>query len=427
MASNAPEAVELESPGLAKLVRQMERNPNSLAAFWDEVEATGAPLFEEFDPETRTWLVTFVYRETEPLENVLLNEWIHNLDFPDKVMTHLDGTDIWYKSLRIVEGLRTQYCFAPNDSLVPKRDETDWEPRRAKWVPDPLNKTPLVRPESTDIERLRGQRDSVLELPGAPDQPWIRIHEGIERGEITHHRFASDILGNERDIWLYVHPTVDRDQPAPLLVQFDGELFDEVLRTPTVLDNLTAAGEIAPMAAVFIGNVDRGEELPCNPEFVSMMTRELLPFVTEKLEIEIVPETTVANGVSYGGLAAMFAGLTAPESFGMVASQSGSFWWKPNPMSTSDIVGATDEFSWLPEQAAIWPRVDVCIWMEAGTLEGRGFMNVAPSLLDSNRHMRNVLRARGYEVEYQEYVGGHDFAHWRNSLGDALIHLLGQK
>lgn len=424
--STTTSITEIQSPRLRRLLADLELDPSAVDDFWREAQEVGTPLFEAFDPETRTWLVTFVYRETEPLDTVLLNEWIRYDDFPEKGMEKIVDTDIWYSSVRVLEGLRSQYRFGPNDSLIARDQETDWETRRSGWIPDPLNKSPLIRPEVPLPERLRGSTNSVLQVPGAPSQPWIDFHADLVHGTVSEHRFISQILGNERDIWLYAHPNIDRSKPVPLLVQFDGELFDEVLRSPTVLDNLIAAERIPATAAVFISNVDRGEELPCNPDFVEMLRDELLPFVARELDIKIHGDQTVANGVSYGGLAAMYAGLTAPETFGLVAAHSGSFWWKPNPMTMSRVPGETNEFCWLPEQAAIWPAREIRVWMEAGTLENRSFMNLCPSQLDSNRHMRDVLRARGYDVEYSEYLGGHDFAHWRNSLGDALIHLLGE-
>ena len=39
--------------------------------------------------------------------------------------------------------------------------------------------------------------------------------------------------------------------------------------------------------------------------------------------------------------------------------------------------------------------------------------------------LRDVLEAKGYEVNYRECNCGHDFLHWRGMLPDALITLLG--
>jgi len=35
------------------------------------------------------------------------------------------------------------------------------------------------------------------------------------------------------------------------------------------------------------------------------------------------------------------------------------------------------------------------------------------------------LLAKGYEVHYQQFVGGHDYLSWRGTFADGLIALIG--
>jgi len=47
-------------------------------------------------------------------------------------------------------------------------------------------------------------------------------------------------------------------------------------------------------------------------------------------------------------------------------------------------------------------------------------------MLDANRHLRDVLQAKGYKFRYVEFNGRHEFANWQETLGDGLIYLLGR-
>jgi hypothetical protein len=65
-------------------------------------------------------------------------------------------------------------------------------------------------------------------------------------------------------------------------------------------------------------------------------------------------------------------------------------------------------------------------YLDAGTLEVNSYRDLGdgPSLLVANRHMRNVLRAKGYDVHYVEFSGGHDYISWQGTLADGLQALL---
>ncbi len=62
--------------------------------------------------------------------------------------------------------------------------------------------------------------------------------------------------------------------------------------------------------------------------------------------------------------------------------------------------------------------------MSAGVFESSGSSRDV-SLVQANRHLDDVLRARGYDVRYVESSTAHDFVAWRDALASGLEHLFG--
>ena len=121
------------------------------------------------------------------------------------------------------------------------------------------------------------------------------------------------------------------------------------------------------------------------------------------------PSRTVVAGSSRGGLASACAGFQHPEVFGNVLSQSGSYWWSP-PEEL--------ERSWLTRQFARSPLRPLKVSMSVGLME-------IGDQLDTNRHLRDVLVAKGYEVYYAEFNGNHGYVAWRADFAGRLIVLIG--
>jgi enterochelin esterase family protein len=48
-----------------------------------------------------------------------------------------------------------------------------------------------------------------------------------------------------------------------------------------------------------------------------------------------------------------------------------------------------------------------------------------PTILKTNRHLRDVLAEKGYDLQYSEMAGGHEPITWRGGLAEGLIHFLG--
>jgi enterochelin esterase family protein len=48
-------------------------------------------------------------------------------------------------------------------------------------------------------------------------------------------------------------------------------------------------------------------------------------------------------------------------------------------------------------------------------------------MLGMNRQFRDILKVKGYNVDYREFNGGHNYVNWRGTLADGLISLIGTK
>jgi len=151
---------------------------------------------------------------------------------------------------------------------------------------------------------------------------------------------------------------------------------------------------------------------------VEFLVQELLPFVREHYRITNDPRQTLVGGVSLGGLAATFAGFQRPDVFGNVISQSGSFWWKPEEDT---------EAEWMARQIATVPRKRLRLYLEIGLLEDLPSRADAPSMLTVNRHLKTILKAKGYSVHYVEFNGRHDYFNWQGGLSDGLLALLARR
>ena len=180
------------------------------------------------------------------------------------------------------------------------------------------------------------------------------------------------------------------------------------------------AGRLPPTVALLLGNPDapaRQRELGCHAPFVEFVAAELVPWVRERYAVTVDPTSTVVGGSSRGALAAAFAGLRRPDLFGNVLCQSGAFWFSPD---------GDPEPVWLARQVAAMPRQPVRFHLDVGLLEVGVEDDGAPTMRTVSRHMRDVLRAKGYGVHYAEFSGGHDYSCWEVSLPEGLLALLGR-
>jgi enterochelin esterase-like enzyme len=410
------------SPRIDALRRQVASGNADINAFWKQVTAEGTPLVEPIEKDPQHQLVTFLWRGTSETRNVFpVGSFKIGGRYPlDYVFHQIPLTDVWYLTVRLPTGARFTYGLSENDPL----EFNGFQPERyATTQVDPLN--PHRWGCAPDATRYDCQ--SMAELKGAVPQPWIVKKSSVAAGIIENQKIHSEILKNEHDLSIYLPAGYKANAtPYDLVVIFDESAYLTKVPTPVILDNLIAVSKIPPTVAVLIANPSqetRNEELTPNPKFADFLAKELVPWIHAHYNVTDDPAKTVVAGSSLGGLAAAYAGYKHSEVFTNVLCQSGSFWWAPDH-SGAIADGLTTETGWMAKQFIASPKLPLRFYLDAGTFEFDS-NGTGGGILETSRDMRDVLFAKGYEVHYQQFVGGHDYLSWRGTFADGLTDLIG--
>ncbi len=367
----------------------------ALEPFWAEIAQHGAPIIE---PSTNGYsLVTFLWRDDGKARQIaVIQDWGAD-GIREHHMDCLPGTNVWYVTREMRNDTRTTYQLSPSASDDPKE--------LAPYQLDPLNPKTFTAYLSETGHKIYF---SLLKLPEAPTLPWRQTHT-TPTGLIKLHQPFDD----KRRFWVHL-PPMPVTSTLPLLVVFDGRQYKDMLHLPEMLDYLITQGQIPPVTALLVDNLDR-RELLCQSEFADYMANKVLPWIRDTHSITIDPNQTIVIGSSYGGLAAAFLAFKDPEAFGVVLSQTGWFRWYPE---------GDREYHWLARQIAQSTKLPVEFWLQVGNMETAEMLDGGPTQLAANQYMRDTLQAKGYQVTYQEYSGGHDISSLEFPLAQALIELL---
>ncbi|MGJ0426114.1 enterochelin esterase [Methylocystis sp.] len=406
--------------------------------WWRRIAIEGCPIVQAIGGDRAR--VLFLWRDPEGDATISRTRCVyidicsvtdHHSNEPAS-LERIAETDVWHWSFEVEAEWRGSYCFIPvdDDHLQGARgadgDITlkDWWRSALKFAQtDPLN-------PNLCHAGLRGQPLSAAHLPQAPMQSaWRDVDRNsrpvADQSRLHRMEWNSARLRNSRRVWIYRTGATPKERKLPLVVLLDGQYWAEAMPVFSALDRATHADLLPPSVYVLIDSLNadlRRRELACDEAFLEAVQQELLPVVAGLAPCGRDPNKTVIAGQSFGGLAALFAGLRAPECFGCVLSQSGSFWWpggyarqelRPHVPDTRgharDVVADLIESS---KSGASRLRV----FLEAGSFEK--IIRVA-----SDRVHRALVDA-GHDAHYRVYSGGHDPLCWRGGLIDGLSVLL---
>ncbi|MEU2653766.1 alpha/beta hydrolase-fold protein [Streptomyces sp. NPDC007325] len=318
---------------------------------------------------------------------------------PIGTLAPVPGTPFRVLTLRMRSDLRFSYVFT-------RTGPTGGDER----VPDPFNPPP--RFSACSVERFSGA--SVAVLSDAAPLPWLDRAEAGPAPAVESAPLVSELLGDERRVWVSMPPAEFRDGSAlPFVIHLDGTPDHSA---PGVRDALVRAGLVRPCVVVLVEQPAqrRDKELLCDPVFSRMLVEELVPWLHQRYPLSRDPGDVALAGESFGGLCAAWTALRHPTTFGNAILQSPSCGYHPDLRWGT---GAGELLRRTPVPTLITDfltaeAAPIRVFHDAGELEG------------SNTHSRwldHVLTGKGYDTVYKEFAGGHDYAWWRGLFADALL------
>lgn len=401
--------------------------------WWQAVQQTGTPLIQAMDEASDQ--VFFLWRDPQggpqdsACQQVYIDVYSHT-PHPLKQLSSLQRigqSDVWCWQTVLPKDWCGSYFLLPAEQQhLPPSGATRAQMRQwwtelmaARAQSDSLNPLP-THSNGSGVSLSRLQLSQALQ-----HAVWQQLEADFEndsrnskalRGQLQTLRWNSSRLHTDRTVWLYRTQgknadTVDSNLPLVLLL--DGQYWAQHMPLFPALDELSARGDLPAALYLFIDAVNhtqRASDLPCNADFWLAVQQELLPQACALQAFSADPRRSLVAGQSYGGLAAMYAAWHWPQRFGLVLSQSGSFWW-PDANETGDQ-------GWLTRQVrsgSVTPG-SLHVWMEVGCYE--------TDMTGVNQAMCAALKSAGHPISYREFRGGHDWICWRNGLLSGLCDLL---
>lgn len=274
----------------------------------------------------------------------------------------------------------------------------------------------LIDPSNTAIQPNLLNLSNVVHVPGKSTLPWEPAD--IPHGTIHHHFYKSNIVGDNRDYYVYTPPGYDpaaqtRYPVLYLLHGYSGDAsgWTAVGKANLILDTLIAEKKAKPMLVVMplgygapeivqrtaaFGAPFRNPELRDRnfTRFRSALIDEVIPAVESTYKVDSSRDARAIAGLSMGGAESLFTGLNRLDKFSWVSAFSSG--------------GPGDDF------AASFPQLSEAanqqlhlLWIACGTED---------NLVTFNRKFVDFLKGKNIRVTQIETPGMHTWMVWRRNL-----------
>jgi len=278
----------------------------------------------------------------------------------------------------------------------------------------------LLDPSNSEIVPNLLDPASEVHVPGPLSLPWEV--NNVPHGVVHHHFYKSNVVGDDRDFYVYTPPGYDptaRDlYPVLYLLHGfsdDASAWTAVGRANVILDNLIARGKAKPMVIVMPLGYGAPEVLlrhgpgSSDPvlrqrnydKFREALVTEVMPQVEKTYRVSKDRNERAIAGLSMGGAESLNTGLSTIDRFAWIGAFSAG--------------KVADDFN------AQFPKLDSSanerlhlLWIACGT---------GDRLIEQNRKFREWLKSKGIRHNDIETPGAHTWLVWRRNLAEFTARL----
>lgn len=306
--------------------------------------------------------------------------------------------------------------------LVMKNEQGVWSVTTGPLTPDLYGYSfnadgmHLLDPFNSEIIPNLLNPSSVVHVPGASPLPW-ELHD-IPHGIVHHHFYKSEIVGDDRDFYVYTPPAYDPSARTlyPVLYLLHGYSdmangWTAVGKANLILDSLIHDGKAKPMIIVMPLGYGAPEIVQRTPtfgapfnnrtlreknfnNFRAALIDEVIPRVEKIYKVDSNRESRAIAGLSMGGSESLLTGLNRPDKFAWIGAFSSG--------------GLANEFANdFPNLSSSINTQIKLLWISCGT-EDR--------LITANRNLVAWLKSKDIHLTQIETPGMHTWMVWRRNL-----------
>jgi enterochelin esterase family protein len=264
-----------------------------------------------------------------------------------------------------------------------------------------------IDPRNPSISESNNNVWSLVYVPGSE----LFDSKNVAHGAIAEITYKSSTLGRDRRMHVYTPPGYERNRdtyPVFYLLHgaFDGDdSWSTVGRAGFIVDNLIAANQAVPMIIVmpdghtsrFGGGGAGGLNMA---DFVKEFNADIKPYVEASYRVRTDRASTAIAGLSMGGAQTLDIAMGDLASYAYVGVYS------------SGVFGIADGTQWEDAHRAQLDAVAQkrgleLFWFSTGKDD---------FLIETTKATVAMLEKHGFDVTYEESLGGHTWINWREYL-----------